>query len=78
MIISSARLRELLTAQALLPSRQALASGLILGFMFFSGAIGAYLVGLTADRVGLGLALQMTAGLPLLAAVAALFLPRRP
>jgi MFS transporter, FSR family, fosmidomycin resistance protein len=62
-------------AQALLPGRRGLASGLTLGVMFFSGAIGAYILGLVADRIGLGLALQWTAVLPLLAALAALILP---
>lgn len=56
-----------LMAHALLPGRRALASGLTLGFMFFSGAIGTYILGLVADQVGLAQALQGTAFLPLLA-----------
>lgn len=54
-------------AQALLPGRQALASGLTLGFMFASGALGSYLLGIIADQVGLAPALQALALLPLLA-----------
>lgn len=61
-----------LRAQALLPGRRATASGLILGFMFFSGSIGSYAVGLIADQIGLPAALQMLAVLPPLSAVAAL------
>ena len=56
-----------LMAHALLPGRRALASGLTLGFMFFSGAIGTYVLGLVADQIGLAQALQGTAFLPLLA-----------
>jgi MFS transporter, FSR family, fosmidomycin resistance protein len=68
-------------AQSLLPGRQGLASGLILGLMFFSGAIGAYVIGIVADSVGLPRALQMVAVLPLIALLAATALPgtgRRP
>ncbi len=54
-------------AQALLPGRQALASGLTLGFMFASGALGSYALGIIADQVGLALALQALAILPWLA-----------
>lgn len=64
-----------LQVQALLPDRQALASGLALGFMFFSGAAGSYVLGVIADRVGLAPALQWSALLMLAAAGAALFLP---
>jgi MFS transporter, FSR family, fosmidomycin resistance protein len=66
-----------LRAQSLLPGRQGLASGLILGLMFFSGAIGAYVIGIVADSIGLPRALQMTAVLPLTALLAALVLPGR-
>lgn len=61
-----------LRAQALLPGRRATASGLILGFMFFSGSIGSYLVGIVADQIGLPAAMQALAILAPLAAVAAL------
>jgi MFS transporter, FSR family, fosmidomycin resistance protein len=66
-----------LRAQSLLPGRQGLASGLILGLMFFSGAIGAYILGVVADGVGLARALQMMAGLPLVTLSAALLLPAK-
>jgi len=59
-----------LTVQSLFPGRRAMASGLALGFMFFSGSVGSYFVGLIADDVGLAVALQGTAVLPLIAALA--------
>lgn len=61
-----------LRAQALLPGRRATASGLILGFMFFSGSIGSYLVGVMADQIGLPSAMQSLAILAPFAAMAAL------
>lgn len=64
-----------ISAQSLLPGRRALASGLTLGLMFFSGAIGSYLVGIIADEIGLAPTLQGLAILPLFATVVALFLP---
>ena len=66
----------IIMAQSLLPGRRALASGVALGFMFFSGSVGSYAVGVVADRVGLATALQFTAVLPLIAIVATLLLPR--
>ena len=63
--------------QSMLPGRQALASGLTLGVMFFSGSVGSYVVGLLADQVGLGVTLQRAAFLLAVAFIAALFLPRR-
>jgi FSR family fosmidomycin resistance protein-like MFS transporter len=65
-----------LMAQSLMPGRRAFASGMTLGFMFFSGAIGSYLLGIVADQVGLALTLQYSALLLVVAFVAALFLPR--
>ncbi len=62
--------------QSLLPGRQALASGLALGFMFSSGSAGSYVLGIVADNIGLAFALQWTAVLPLIGAAATLFLPR--
>lgn len=64
-------------SQAMLPHRQALASGLSLGLMFFCGAVGAWLLGVLADRLGLVQVLQGMAGLLLLAAAASFFLPPR-
>ena len=61
--------------QSLLTKQQAMASGLALGFMFFSGAVGSYFVGLIADNVGLGVTLQALALLPLLAVFIAVWLP---
>ncbi|MHB0857424.1 MAG: MFS transporter [Anaerolineae bacterium] len=46
-------------AQRRFPQRIATISGLILGFTFFSGAGGAWLLGLLADRVSLGVALAI-------------------
>ena len=64
-----------LSVQGLFPKRRAMGSGIALGFMFFGSSIGSYLLGFVADRVGLALALQGTAVLPLIAAVAATLLP---
>ena len=62
--------------QNLLPGRRAFASGLALGFMFFSGSIGSYFVGVLADYTHLEFALQAMAVLPVLAAVVVLFIPK--
>jgi FSR family fosmidomycin resistance protein-like MFS transporter len=67
----------ILRVQSLLPDRKALASGLALGTMFFSGSVGSYVMGLIADNVGLAVTLQRTAVLPLVAGLLALLLPRR-
>jgi MFS transporter, FSR family, fosmidomycin resistance protein len=61
-------------AQRSLPGRAALAAGITLGFMFASGAAGAYLSGLAADQFGLSPALQANAALAALAAVLSLWL----
>jgi len=61
--------------QSLLPKQQAMASGLALGFMFFSGAVGSYFVGLIADNSGLAMTLQGLALLPLIAVFIAIWLP---
>ena len=62
-------------AQRLLPKRQGLASGAVLGFMFASGAAAGGLVGWISDFTGLGVALHAVALLPVLAGVCALTLP---
>jgi FSR family fosmidomycin resistance protein-like MFS transporter len=67
----------ILRVQSLLPGRKALASGLALGTMFFSGSVGSYVLGLIADNVGLAVTLQGTAVLPFIAGLLALLLPRR-
>lgn len=66
-----------ISIQALLPNRRGAASGLALGFMFFSGSLGGYFIGLIADQMGLLETLQISAVLPLIAAVAVLFLPAK-
>ena len=62
--------------QNLLPGRRAFASGLALGFMFFSGSVGSYFVGVLGDYIGLSLALQCMAVLPVVAAVIVLLIPK--
>ncbi len=61
-------------AQRTIRSGMALASGLILGFMFSAGALGTLLSGPLADRLGFPPLFQMTAGLVLLASLVTLFL----
>ncbi|KAA3642896.1 MAG: MFS transporter [Chloroflexi bacterium] len=61
-------------AQRYIPGGMAMASGLILGFMFASGALGVLLSGYLADIWGLVNIFRMTAGLALVAAVMALTL----
>jgi FSR family fosmidomycin resistance protein-like MFS transporter len=56
-------------AQRLIPSGMGLAAGLILGFMFGSGALGALLSGYFADLFGFPAMFLATAGLVLVAAV---------
>ena len=65
-----------LMVQGLLPGQRAMASGLALGFMFFSGSLGSLAVGLVADNIGLTLALRLTALLPLITIAATLLLAR--
>ena len=65
-----------LMVQGLLPGQRAMASGLALGFMFFSGSVGTLAVGLVADTIGLESALRLTALLPVVTIIATLFLPR--
>jgi len=58
-------------AQRMFPGRMALASGLILGFMFSSGALGTLLSGYLADLWGFPLVFQLTAVGVVVAAVLA-------
>ena len=58
-------------AQRMFPGRMALASGLILGFMFSSGALGTWVSGYLADLWGFPLVFQMTAVGIIVAAVLA-------
>jgi FSR family fosmidomycin resistance protein-like MFS transporter len=61
-------------AQRAIPGGIALASGLILGFMFTSGALGTLLCGYLADQWGFPPVFQLTAGIALAASVLALTL----
>ncbi len=65
-------------AQKLLPERQGLASGAVLGFMFASGALGTGLAGWTADLVGLPRVMYTLGLLPLGVALCTLALPGEP
>lgn len=59
------------TAQRSIPGGMGLASGLVLGFLFSSGAVGGLITGGIADRWGFLPVFYMTAGLVLLGAFAA-------
>lgn len=63
-------------AQRMIPSGMALASGLILGFMFTSGALGTLFSGFIADIWGFAFLFQFTAGIVLAAAGLAFWLQR--
>ena len=56
-------------AQQIIPSGMAFASGLILGFMFASGALGALLSGYFADLWGFPTMFAFTAVIALIAAL---------
>ncbi len=64
-------------AQQLLPVKQGLAAGLILGFTFASGAIGTWFAGQLADSVGLDQVMIWATALGLPCALLALTLPGR-
>lgn len=59
-------------AQARLPRYVGAASGMVLGFTFASGSIGALISGMLADRLGFDIVFQLAAGTLLLAGVLAL------
>ena len=63
------------TAQQLMPGKTGVASGLILGFTFSAGGVGAFLIGQLASVVGLPTALSFAAILPLVAALLFLTIP---
>lgn len=65
-------------AQRIISGGMALASGLILGFIFSSGALGMLLTGPLAENYGFPTVLVMTTGLVLLAAPLAWMLKERP
>jgi FSR family fosmidomycin resistance protein-like MFS transporter len=62
-------------AQSLLPGRPAMASGIILGYLFGVGAIATWAIGWLADSWGLDAVIQAGAILTIISAVLALFLP---
>jgi FSR family fosmidomycin resistance protein-like MFS transporter len=62
-------------AQAFLPVRQGLASGLALGYLFGAGALSSFAIGVLADSWGLARVIQGGAAVGLLAAVLTAFLP---
>lgn len=62
-------------AQALLPGRQAFASGVALGYLFGVGAVAAWVIGALADVWGLNPVIQAGAGVGVVVALLALFLP---
>lgn len=61
--------------QAYLPKHLGMASGLIVGFAIGTGGLGVALLGWLADHWGLPLALGVTAAMPFVGFLAALFLP---
>ena len=61
--------------QAYLPRHPGMASGLIVGFAIGAGGLGASVLGWVADHWGLTTVLGISAGMPLLAFLVALFLP---
>ncbi|MBI5936004.1 MAG: MFS transporter [Chloroflexi bacterium] len=63
-------------AQRLLPGGMALASGLALGFIFSSGALGMLLTGPMAETQGFPSVLVLSSGLVLVGAMFALMLPK--
>jgi FSR family fosmidomycin resistance protein-like MFS transporter len=63
-------------AQGLLPGRQGLASGIILGLIFATGALGNFLVGDLIDRFGAVQAFHLTAVVTLLGAALWPLLPK--
>ena len=64
-------------AQRIISGGMALASGLILGFIFSSGALGMLLTGPLAETYGFPMVLMMTTGLVLLASPLALMLKEK-
>lgn len=63
--------------QRLIPGGMGLASGLILGFVFSSGALGVALTGVLADAWGFERVFIMTAGIAVVGAIASLLLRRQ-
>lgn len=65
----------LMMAQQFLPARKGMIGGAVLGFMFASGAVAAWLASLVADVVGLATVLTVLAFFPVGAGICALTLP---
>ncbi|MEM7333175.1 MAG: MFS transporter [Chloroflexota bacterium] len=65
-------------AQSLFPNKKGMASGLVLGFMFFSGSLGSAILGYTADRIGLVNMLSNLWVLGLVAAITAFLIFEEP
>ncbi|HEY4067214.1 MAG TPA: MFS transporter [Burkholderiaceae bacterium] len=72
LILSSAFSAILVYAQELIPGKVGMVSGLFFGFAFGMGGLGAAVLGLWADRIGIDFVYQIIAYLPLLGIVAAL------
>jgi FSR family fosmidomycin resistance protein-like MFS transporter len=66
----------LIVGQDLLPRRKGLMGGVVLGFMFASGAAMAWIASWFADIVGLGVVLTVLAFFPIAAGAFALALPK--
>lgn len=64
-----------LIAQSVLPGGKSFASGVTLGYIFGTGAIAAWIIGVGADFVGVGLMIQIGTVLGIVAAFLAYFLP---
>jgi MFS transporter, FSR family, fosmidomycin resistance protein len=62
-------------AQSMMPGSMGAASGLILGFMFASGAVGTLISGVQADRSGWDAMFLTTAAITLVAGILALAIP---
>ncbi len=62
-------------AQGLLPRSKAFASGMILGLIFGTGAVGNFLIGWLSDQIGLATSFQIVAGAIVIASFLALLLP---
>lgn len=77
LILSSAMPAIIVYAQELMPHRFGMVSGLFFGFAFGAGGVGAALLGLAADQVGIEFVYRVCAVLPALG-LFAVFLPVLP
>ncbi|MCB0212594.1 MAG: MFS transporter [Anaerolineae bacterium] len=62
-------------AQSVLPGGKSFASGVTLGFIFGTGAIAAWIIGIGAGFVGVGTMIQVGTALAIIASLLACFLP---